>query len=454
MNPHLKSPFARLRAASAALFLCLACLSAKAANAYTGVYFGTYTSLSEHGSLAFFVGGDGWGAMVSYASNGEGGSVTEGFTVSSSGNFNFSIGSGTQAMGAITGSTLAGSYFGTDGSGSFTATLKSATGTHQASAGYYSGSANNGGTAVGTLKLILAADGSFRGTQQDLPDDGEVDDGYLATLNSQNQFSLVSVSSTTVSGSLAPATTSFSGTWQNSSGTGPITLARTRALETSACSYALGSSGANVSAQYGDGSFTVTTAAGCAWTAQTAQSWLHTSSSGSGHGTVSYYADANLTAAFRTGTITVGGQSFAVSQGPAGFVWHHAFGWLFDAGGGWRHADGFGWMWFSPGEWLWTSSLQGWLAITDPNSRTLWSTQFRWLTPSASDPYKADTTAIGPIYVARYHGSAIPDGWVVSDRFGYVWANGDGQWFYSDQYGWLGVTPEGGIWSVNLGRFL
>jgi hypothetical protein len=43
---------------------------------------------------------------------------------------------------------------------------------------------------------------------------------------------------------------------------------------------------------------------------------------------------------------------------------------------------------------------------------------------------------------------------VVSDRFGFVWAAGDGVWFYTTGHGWLGVTPDGGIWSVNEGRFL
>lgn len=129
--------------------------------------------------------------------------------------------------------------------------------------------------------------------------------------------------------------------------------------------------------------------------------------------------------------------------------------WVYDAGGGWFYHNGLGWLWFhSGGQCVWSAGLKGWLAITDPNSRNLWSTQFRWLTPSATDAYLADTTSIGPIYLGRYQGAIIPDGWVVSARFGYVWANGDGNWFYSDQYGWLGVTPEGGIWSVNLGRFL
>jgi len=183
--------------------------------------------------------------------------------------------------------------------------------------------------------------------------------------------------------------------------------------------------------------------------------WIRAhNSSGTGSGTVSYSVDFNPTAAFRTGTITVSGQTFTITQGPKGYAWQNAFGWVFDAGSSWYHHNGLGWMWFSPNQWNWSSSLQGWLAITDPNSRTLWSTQFRWLTPSASDPYQADTTAIGAIYVGKYQGNPISDGWVVSDRFGYIWANGDGKWFYSTGYGWLGVTPAGGIWCVSQGRFL
>jgi hypothetical protein len=113
-------------------------------------------------------------------------------------------------------------------------------------------------------------------------------------------------------------------------------------------------------------------------------------------------------------------------------------------------------MWFhGGGQWVWSSSLQGWLAITDAGSRTIWSTQFRWLTQSATDPYRAETTAIGTIYVGKHNGADIPDSWVVSDRFGYVWANGDGIWFWSDgMQTWLGVTKDGGIWSVKDGRFL
>jgi len=46
-------------------------------------------------------------------------------------------------------------------------------------------------------------------------------------------------------------------------------------------------------------------------------------------------------------------------------------------------------------------------------------------------------------------------GWVASDRFGWMWANGDGVWFWSQgRQEWLGVTEGGGIWSTAEKRFI
>jgi rhodanese-related sulfurtransferase len=144
-----------------------------------------------------------------------------------------------------------------------------------------------------------------------------------------------------------------------------------------------------------------------------------------------------------------------------GWIWHPLFGWLWNSGNGWFGGSAYGWLWFHPeGQWIWTTGLQGWMGITDPDSRTLWSPQFRWLSPAADDASLATTSSLGPIHVGVYHGTLLPDGtpindgWVVSDRFGYVWAAGDGVWFYTTGYGWLGVTPDGGIWCVNEGKFL
>jgi len=56
------------------------------------------------------------------------------------------------------------------------------------------------------------------------------------------------------------------------------------------------------------GSFGVTAPAGCTWSAATVQTWIHTTSTGSGNGTVSYTVDANSLTTSRSGTITVNGQ--------------------------------------------------------------------------------------------------------------------------------------------------
>jgi uncharacterized repeat protein (TIGR03803 family) len=85
---------------------------------------------------------------------------------------------------------------------------------------------------------------------------------------------------------------------------------------TSPCTYTLNSAGANVAAAGGSGSFGVTAGSGCSWTASSDASWLHTTSSGIGSGTVSYTVAADSGAA-RTGTMTIAGQTFAVYQAGA-----------------------------------------------------------------------------------------------------------------------------------------
>ena len=80
-----------------------------------------------------------------------------------------------------------------------------------------------------------------------------------------------------------------------------------------ACTYSVAPPSANIAAAGGPGSFNVTTQAGCAWTATTTDTWLHTTSSGTGNGTVNYTVDNN-TGSARAGTITVQGQTHTVNQ--------------------------------------------------------------------------------------------------------------------------------------------
>ena len=83
------------------------------------------------------------------------------------------------------------------------------------------------------------------------------------------------------------------------------------------CTYSLSPSTTSASSAGGAGMFTVMTQPGCAWTATTMEAWI-TVKTGSGTGTadVSYTLQANGTGMARSGTITVGGQTFGVSQAP------------------------------------------------------------------------------------------------------------------------------------------
>jgi len=90
-----------------------------------------------------------------------------------------------------------------------------------------------------------------------------------------------------------------------------------------ACTYGIGPTTASFTASGGSGSVGVTVGAGCAWTATSNDpTWLSitSGSSGSGNGSVGYSVAANGTATPRTGTLTVAGQTFTVSQAAASAI--------------------------------------------------------------------------------------------------------------------------------------
>jgi hypothetical protein len=74
-----------------------------------------------------------------------------------------------------------------------------------------------------------------------------------------------------------------------------------------------------IAAAGGSGSFNVTAAAGCGWTATTPESWISFSgaTTGSGNGSVSFTVAANTAASTRSGVISVQGQTFTVNQAAA-----------------------------------------------------------------------------------------------------------------------------------------
>ncbi|MBI5634505.1 MAG: M6 family metalloprotease domain-containing protein [Nitrospirae bacterium] len=84
----------------------------------------------------------------------------------------------------------------------------------------------------------------------------------------------------------------------------------------SACSYSINPTSAAGLAAGGAGSVSVTTGAGCSWTAVSNAGWITitSGSSGSGNGTVNYSYTANGTGSPRTGTMTIAGQTFTLNQ--------------------------------------------------------------------------------------------------------------------------------------------
>ncbi|KJU82724.1 secreted protein containing DUF1566 [Candidatus Magnetobacterium bavaricum] len=82
------------------------------------------------------------------------------------------------------------------------------------------------------------------------------------------------------------------------------------------CAYSLSATSKNFTSSGGSDNVTVTTNAGCTWSATSnASTWLTVSpASGTGTGSVTYTATANTSTTQRTGTLTIAGQTFTVTQ--------------------------------------------------------------------------------------------------------------------------------------------
>jgi len=83
------------------------------------------------------------------------------------------------------------------------------------------------------------------------------------------------------------------------------------------CSFAINPASASFGRAGGSGNISVSTSSGCSWTAQSMSPFfIHivSGTSGTGPGTVVYQVDANADSASRTGSLTVAGKTFTVSQ--------------------------------------------------------------------------------------------------------------------------------------------
>ncbi|HKQ51213.1 MAG TPA: M36 family metallopeptidase [Pyrinomonadaceae bacterium] len=86
------------------------------------------------------------------------------------------------------------------------------------------------------------------------------------------------------------------------------------------CTFSISPTSSSQPSGGGTGSVSVTTSAGCAWTAVSNASFITitSGSSGSGSGTVNYSVAANGGTSSRTGTMTIAGQTFTVTQAGTG----------------------------------------------------------------------------------------------------------------------------------------
>jgi len=103
--------------------------------------------------------------------------------------------------------------------------------------------------------------------------------------------------------------------------TGTVTIAGQTLTITQAgvtCTYTLSPTSQSFPKQGGTGTVSVTSPAGCSWTATASASWVTVSAgaSGSGTGTVQFSVARNDSALARTATLMIGGQIFTIDQAP------------------------------------------------------------------------------------------------------------------------------------------
>lgn len=104
---------------------------------------------------------------------------------------------------------------------------------------------------------------------------------------------------------------------QTSLRSGTLTIAgATFTVTETACGYALTPTSQSISSGGGPNTVTVSTGAACPWTAASNASWINVTSgaSGSGNGTVGYTAAGDTGASGRSGTLTIAGHPFTVTE--------------------------------------------------------------------------------------------------------------------------------------------
>jgi uncharacterized protein (TIGR03437 family) len=156
--------------------------------------------------------------------------------------------------------------------------------------------------------------------------------------------------------------------------TGPITISKPNCPDATtavftvpgvSCTYSITPTSRSIGAEGGVGSVTVTTQAGCAWTATSNVNWITITAggSGSGSGAVSYSVASNAGNPPRSGTLTIAGRTFTVDQGGCSYTLS-ASSQTFSSSGGNGSVNV-----TAAGGCMWTAASNAdWIAINSGNS--------------------------------------------------------------------------------------
>jgi hypothetical protein len=107
-------------------------------------------------------------------------------------------------------------------------------------------------------------------------------------------------------------------------------VARLAAASSVSCTYSISPTSRSLGSGAETSTISVTTPSGCSWTAVSNVPWVTITlgSSGSGNGTVSYSVAANPSPSSRTGTLTIAGQTFTITQAGSGITNTAPFGYV------------------------------------------------------------------------------------------------------------------------------
>ena len=126
------------------------------------------------------------------------------------------------------------------------------------------------------------------------------------------------------------------------------------------------------------------------------------------------------------------------------------FGWIYFGFNelelnGWIYSTKFGWMLVQRGgarSWIWVERLRGFVQLRDGE---LFSIEWGELRQTGENSFFS--SRLGPITIGDF------DGWVRTEEFGWVYANGDQKWFYApEQNDWLAILSDGSLFSTARGE--